>query len=399
MICKRILLGISGGIAAYKIPMLIRLLVKTGNEVKVIASDNALNFVSELTLQTLSKNRVYKDMFLPYKENTTEHISLSEWADVFVVAPATANIIGKFANGIADDCLSTTLLAFEKKIFVAPAMNTAMYNNKAVQQNLNTLRERKVSVIESQEGELACGTFGEGRMAEVEQIFECLDQYCSKQNDLQDKTFLVTAGPTVEQIDSVRYISNNSSGKMGYAIAEEILQRGGRVSLVSGPVKERISLNRNLKLINVKSAEEMYQATMREFDTCDVAICSAAVADYTPKQTFSGKMKKKEQSLTIELEPTKDILKALGEHKGEKLLVGFALETDNEIENAKKKLFSKNLDFIVLNSLNDRGAGFNYSTNKVSIIDKNSVMALPLKSKEAVAIDIVDKVLNLLLNN
>ena len=396
MIGKRILVGVSGGIAAYKIPMLVRLLTKEGNEVKVVATNNALNFVSELTLQTLSKHRVYTDMFLPYKESTTEHISLSEWADVFVVAPATANIIGKYTNGIADDALSTVLLAFEKKVFFAPAMNTAMYNNQAVQNNLRILQNRGVEIIEGEEGELACGSVGKGRMAEVEQILECIDKYFSQTENLKGKTFLITAGPTVEQIDSVRYISNNSSGKMGYAIAREILQRGGKVNLISGPVSETIEENSNLNLIRVKSAKQMYEASMQEFAKSDVAICSAAVADYTPKQVFSGKMKKKEQSLTIELEPTKDILKTLGQNKGEKIVVGFALESSDEIENAKKKLFSKNLDFIVLNSLNDKGAGFEYATNKVTLIDKDNTVSLPLKTKKEVAKDIINKIVTLL---
>lgn len=396
MIGKRILLGVSGGIAAYKIPMLVRLLTKEGNEVKIVASNSALNFVSELTLQTLSKHRVYTDMFLPYEENTTEHISLSEWADVFIVAPATANIIGKYANGIADDALSTVLLAFEKKVFFAPAMNTAMYNNPAVRNNLNILLNRSIEIIEGEEGELACGSVGKGRMAEVEQIYKHINNYFTEKEDLKCKTFLVTAGPTVEQIDSVRYISNNSSGKMGYAIAKEILQRGGKVNLISGPVSVTIEENNNLNLINVKSAQQMYEASMQEFKNSDVAICSAAVADYTPKQVFSGKMKKKEQSLTIELEPTKDILKTLGQNKGEKIVVGFALESSNEIKNAKKKLSSKNLDFIVLNSLNDKGAGFEYATNKVTLIDKDTITPLPLKTKKEVAKDIINKIVTLL---
>lgn len=395
MIGKRILLGVSGGIAAYKIPMLVRLLTKEGNEVKIVASNSALNFVSELTLQTLSKHRVYTDMFLPYEENTTEHISLSEWADVFIVAPATANIIGKYANGIADDALSTVLLAFEKKVFFAPAMNTAMYNNPAVRNNLNILLNRGIEIIEGEEGKLACGSVGKGRMAEIEQIYKHINNYFTEKEDLKGKTFLVTAGPTVEQIDSVRYISNNSSGKMGYAIAEEILQRGGKVNLISGPVSVKIEENNNLNLINVKSAQQMYEASMQEFKNSDVAICSAAVADYTPKQVFSGKMKKKEQSLTIELEPTKDILKTLGQNKEEKIVVGFALESSNEIENAKKKLSSKNLDFIVLNSLNDKGAGFEYATNKVTLIDKDTITPLPLKTKKEVAKDIINKIVTL----
>lgn len=391
---KKVLLGISGGIAAYKTYTLIRLLVKNGCEVKVVTTKNALHFVNELTLQTLSNNRVCYDMFAPSLEMiTTEHIALSEWADVFVVAPATANIIGKYANAIADDMLSTCLLAFRKKIFFAPAMNTNMYNNEGVKNNLQTLSHRDVQIIEPNSGELACGTIGQGRMAEAEEIFVKVEEYFDKQQDLKGKTFLITAGPTVEKIDSVRFISNNSSGKMGYALAKEVLSRGGKVNLVSGPVNLSIEPVDNLSLFKVVSAQQMYERAVECFENSDVAICCAAVADYTPNTVFAGKMKKKQECLTIELEPTKDILKTLGENKGEKIVVGFALESDNEIENAKKKLNTKNLDFVVLNSLRDEGAGFDYSTNKVTLIDKNEMLALPLKSKKEVAKDIIDKIL------
>lgn len=391
---KKVLLGISGGIAAYKTYTLIRLLVKKGYEVKVITTRNALNFVSELTLQTLSNNRVCSDMFAPSFETiTTEHIALSEWADVFVVAPATANIIGKYANAIADDMLSTCLLACKKKIFFAPAMNTDMYDNEGVKKNLQTLIQRQVQIIEPNNGELACGRVGQGRMAEAEEIFGRVEEYFDRKQDLEGKTFLITAGPTVEQIDSVRFISNNSSGKMGYALAKEVLSRGGKVNLVSGPVGLTIEAENNLTLYKVVSAKQMYEKAMQCFGSSDVAICSAAVADYTPKVVYEGKMKKKQECLTIELEPTKDILKTLGENKGNKIVVGFALESDNEIENAKKKLDSKNLDFVVLNSLRDEGAGFDYATNKVTLIDKNETLALPLKTKREVAKDIIDKIL------
>ncbi len=391
---KNVLLGISGGIAAYKIPMLVRLFVKEGYKVRVVITNNALQFVSELTLQTLSDNRVYKEMFSPVAESiTTEHISLSEWADVFVVAPATANIIGKYANAIADDTLSTCLLAFNKKVFFAPAMNTNMYNNAGVQENLQTLKLRGVQIIEPVKGELACGSVGQGRMSEIEDIFFAVDSYFEQKQDLQGKTFLVTAGPTVEQIDSVRYISNNSTGRMGYAIAEEILSRGGKVNLVSGPVNIDISSNKNLTLFKVTSAKDMYEFALRCFQSSDVAICSAAVADYTPMEQHKGKIKKKAKCLTVNLEQTKDILKILGQNKKNKIVVGFALETDNEIENARQKLHAKNADLIVLNSLNDEGAGFNHTTNKVTFIDRNGITSLPLKSKREVAKDILDKIL------
>ena len=391
---KKVLVGISGGIAAYKVPLLVRLLVKKGCEVKVIVTDNALEFVTEMTLQTLSSHKVYHNMFTGYNnEETTEHISLTNWADMMIVAPATANIIGKYANGIADDALSTTLLAFNKTVFLSPAMNSNMYSHIAVQTNLQKLKTFGVELIDAKEGFLACGVNGKGRMAEPEEIVEYVENYFSKQKDFIGKTFTVTAGPTREQIDRVRFISNNSSGKMGYAIAKELLNRGAEVFLVSGPTSETINESSHLHLIKVESAQQMYDKTIECFEKSDVAICSAAVADYTPKQKFDTKLKKQEGDMFIELSATKDILKSLGEKKEHRILVGFALETDNEIENAKKKLINKNLDFIVLNSLKDEGAGFEVSTNKVTLIDKDNITPLPLKSKTEVAKDIVDKVL------
>lgn len=391
---KKVLVGISGGIAAYKVPLLVRLLVKKGCEVKVIVTDNALEFVTEMTLQTLSSHKVYHNMFTGYNnEKSTEHISLANWADMMIVAPATANIIGKYANGIADDALSTTLLAFNKTVFLSPAMNSNMYSHIAVQTNLQKLKTFGVELIDAKEGFLACGVNGKGRMAEPEEIVEYVENYFSKQKDFIGKTFTVTAGPTREQIDRVRFISNNSSGKMGYAIAKELLNRGAEVFLVSGPTSETINETSDLHLIKIESAEQMYDKTIECFEKSDVAICSAAVADYTPKQKFDTKLKKQEGDMFIELSATKDILKSLGEKKEHRILVGFALETDNEIENAKKKLINKNLDFIVLNSLKDEGAGFEVSTNKVTLIDKDNITPLPLKSKTEVAKDIVDKVL------
>lgn len=393
---KKVLVGVSGGIAAYKTPMLVRLLVKNGCEVRVVATKNAFEFVTEVTLQTVSSHRVYSEMFSSYDEEQTQHISLANWADLMILAPASANTIGKYANAIADDALSTTLLAFNKPVFLAPAMNNVMYSNLGVQENMAKLVSRGVRMIEAQEGFLACGTEGKGRMAEPEEILAFVERELSKTEDFKGKTFTITAGPTREQIDRVRFISNNSSGKMGYDIARELLDRGAKVYLVSGPTQEKINPCPNLEIIKVESAEQMYEAAVSCFDKSDVAICSAAVADYTPKYKRSNKMKKEETALVLELAPTKDILKSLGERKGNKILVGFALETDNEIENARGKLERKNLDFIVLNSLNDKGAGFEVKTNKVTLIDKENITPLPLKTKREVAKDIVDKILSFL---
>ena len=389
-----VVIAISGGIAAYKIPFLIRLFKKAGHEVKVVVTKNALNFVTEATLQTLSDNLVYSDMFAGNKD-MTEHISLADWADYYIVAPATANIIGKYANAIADDCVSTTLLAFDKDVFLAPAMNTKMYANEGVQNNLQILASRGVNIISPNCGELACGANGDGRMAEPEEIFAFVNNHIAKSKILAGKTICVTAGPTYEQIDPVRFIGNNSSGKMGFAIAESLATKGASVKLIAGPT--HLNTNScNIERIDVKSAEQMYNATVKEFEKADAAILSAAVADYTPKNVFSQKVKKADNVLNIELQPTKDILAQLGRMKTDKqTLVGFALETNDEENNAKQKLSKKNLDFIVLNSLNDKNACFGFDTNKVTIIDSNGKMIkTDLKSKSEIAEDVVSKLID-----
>lgn len=389
-----VVIAISGGIAAYKIPFLIRLFRKAGHRVKVVVTKNALNFVTEATLQTLSDNLVYSDMFAGNKD-MTEHISIADWADYYIVAPATANIIGKYANAIADDCITTTLLAFDKDVFLAPAMNTKMYANKGVQNNLQILASRGVNIISPNCGELACGANGDGRMAEPEEIFAFVNNHIAKSKILAGKTICVTAGPTYEQIDPVRFIGNNSSGKMGFAIAESLAAKGALVKLIAGPT--HLNTNScNIERIDVKSAEQMYNATVKEFEQADVAILSAAVADYTPKNVFSQKVKKADNVLNIELQPTKDILAQLGKMKTDKqTLVGFALETNDEENNAKQKLSKKNLDFIVLNSLNDKNACFGFDTNKVTIIDSNGNMTkTDLKSKSEIAEDVVSKLID-----
>lgn len=389
-----VVIAISGGIAAYKIPFLIRLFRKAGHKVKVVVTKNALNFVTEATLQTLSDNLVYSDMFAGNKD-MTEHISIADWADYYIVAPATANIISKYANAIADDCISTTLLAFDKDVFLAPAMNTKMYANKGVQNNLQILASRGVNIISPNCGELACGVNGDGRMAEPEEIFAFVNNHIAKSKILAGKTICVTAGPTYEQIDPVRFIGNNSSGKMGFAIAESLAAKGASVKLIAGPTHLNTK-NCNIERIDVKSAEQMYNATVKEFEQADVAILSAAVADYTPKNVFSQKVKKTDNVLNIELQPTKDILAQLGKMKTDKqTLVGFALETNDEENNAKQKLSKKNLDFIVLNSLNDKNACFGFDTNKVTIIDSNGNMTkTDLKSKSEIAEDVVSKLID-----
>ncbi len=390
---KNIIVGISGGIAAYKTLSLIRLLVKNEANVKTIVTPNALHFVTKLSLQTLSKNKVYDSVFSEINDYSTEHIALADWADMMIVAPATANSIGKFANGIADDALSTTFLAFDKPVFIAPAMNSRMYENKAVQQNLQTLIQRGIRIIEPPVGELACGVEGKGRMEEPEVIFERITGFFLNSNKFTAKKALVTAGPTYEAIDPVRFIGNHSSGLMGICIADELANRGADVVLVCGPSAIK-STNPFVKRVDVVSAEEMFEASKTYFESADITVCSAAVADYRPKNMAAQKIKKKDTELVLELTKTPDILAYLGEHKTSKqLLVGFALETENEFQNAEHKLKSKHLDLLVLNSLNDQGAGFAHSTNKISILAANQPpQTFDLKSKVDVAKDIVDKI-------
>lgn len=393
---KHIIVGISGGIAAYKAPLIVRLLVKAGAEVVCAVTNHALEFVTRVTLETVSQHEIYSDLFACNNAHSTEHIALKEWGDALVLAPATANIIGKLANGIGDDALSTLLLSFRKPMFVCPAMNTQMLECPSVANNIDTLRSMGVTIIESTSGELACGTTGNGRMEEPEVIVSKVVEQLTKYCDFSGKQILVTAGPTYEKIDSVRFIGNFSTGKMGFALAEELAERGADVILVAGPTHLTTEHPR-VKRIDVMSAQEMYDAATANFIKCDAAILSAAVADFRPEHAEDHKIKKQNDSdgMTLNLVQNPDILATLGKMKSEKqLLVGFALETDNELENAKKKLSKKNLDFIVLNSLHDAGAGFGHDTNKVTIIDRNgTIEAGTLKSKQAVAKDIADKLL------
>lgn len=385
-------MGITGGIAAYKAAFLIRLFRKAGAEVKVVCTQHALEFITRVTLESLSENRLYDAVFAEQNDYTTEHVALTDWGDVFVVAPATANIIGKLTGGIADDALSTSLLAFNRQVFLAPAMNCKMYEHFAVQKNLDFLKSQGVHIIEPGEGFLACGYEGRGRMEEPEKIFSIVQTYfAAEESPLKGKKILVTAGPTQESIDPVRYIGNHSTGKMGYAIANELAIRGALVTLVSGPVN--LSTNEKIDLVQVKTAQEMYDACMDIFPETDATIMAAAVADYTPEKISKHKIKKEKSgdALQIQLKPTPDILLQLGKIKQKQILGGFALETDNEEENAIKKIKAKNLDFIVLNSLQDSGAGFSVDTNKITIIDnKQQFTRYSLKSKTEVAADIAD---------
>ncbi|MFP4287872.1 MAG: bifunctional phosphopantothenoylcysteine decarboxylase/phosphopantothenate--cysteine ligase CoaBC [Bacteroidales bacterium] len=389
---KKIILGISGGIAAYKSLSLIRLFIKAGAEVRVVLTKNAEWFVTRVSLESLSQNKVYHQVFAADNDYTTEHISLTDWGDVMVVAPATANIIGKYANGIADDALSTSLISFNKKVFVAPAMNVKMYENFAVQKNMEYLRQNNVAFIESAEGYLACGYEGKGRMEEPEEIFEIVKSYFSASAAFTGKSILVTAGPTHEKLDPVRFLGNYSSGKMGMELALELAQRGANVQLVSGPVNQ-LAVHPNIKLTKVVSADQMYDACTQIFPEMDAAVMTAAVADYKPRKYSSQKLKGEKIERTLQLVPNKDILATLGEMKKEKqILAGFALETHNEEANAIQKRKNKNLDFIVLNSLNEQGAGFGLETNKITIIDnKDKVFRFELKTKKQVACDIIDK--------
>ena len=384
---KHILIGITGGIAAYKIPELIRLLRKEGAEVRVTATAHALEFVTPLTLQTVSDNKVYTDMFSLHNEHTTEHISLPEWADLMIVAPCTANTLGKLANGIADDALSTAFIATKKPVLIVPAMNCNMYGHPATQHNLQTLRTwEHIHILDCAEGDLACGTQGKGRMQEVATILNAADSILEEKT-LLGKRILITAGPTQEQIDPVRFISNYSSGKMGYALARICQKKGAEVILISGPTEQKF----DGQTIRTTSAEEMYKACVEEFQKADITILCAAVADFTPETKADQKIKREKEDFILRLHPTHDIAATLGQQKkNNQLLIGFALETQNEIKNAQSKIERKNLDYIVLNSLRDKGAGFGTDTNKITVLSKDGgIKTFPLKSKEEVARDIV----------
>ena len=385
---KHILLGISGGIAAYKAPFLVRLLRKEGAQVRCCCTKNALQFLTEVTLETLSDNEVYTDVFQPHREHQTEHISLPDWADLMIVAPATANFIGKAAGGIADDALSTTFLAMRKPVLIAPAMNDKMYSHPAVQRNLQVLESYgNVRVLSCATGFLACGTTGTGRMQEPEQILQAAQDMLTEKT-LTGRRVLLTAGPTQERIDPVRYISNYSTGKMGYALAREAQRRGAEVVLVSGPTEEHF----DGQIVPVRTADEMYDAVMNELPKADIVILCAAVSDFKPEQTAEQKIKRSSNDMLLRLAPTRDIAAAVGKAKTDKqTVIGFALETENEEQNAIGKLHRKNLDYIVLNSLRDEGAGFGTDTNKVSIYSPAGLLkSVPLMSKQQVACEILD---------
>ena len=390
---KHIILGITGSIAAYKAAMLCRLLVKEGAEVRVIMTPLAKQFITPLTMATLSKHPILVEFFNPENGEWNSHVSLGEWADMLLIAPATANTLAKMTTGIADNLLLTTYLSARSKVAVAPAMDLDMYAHITTQQNLKTLSERGVSIIEPAAGELASGLVGKGRMAEPEDIVEQVKAIFAtdeKKKTLESKRYIVTAGATIEPIDPVRYITNHSTGKMGYAIAEELARRGAEVKLISG--RTTLPVPQGVERIDTLTAEEMYNAAVSEWAKADGAVMCAAVADYTPITVADRKLKKSDDDLRIELRRTKDIAKELGATKGERVLVGFALETDNEEANAQGKLERKNLDFVVLNSLRDAGAGFRGDTNKITIIDKMGAEEHPLMSKRDAAAVIVDKI-------
>ena len=386
---KNVLLAVTGSIAAYKSTYLVRELIKKGSNVKVIQTESSLQFVTPITLSTLSKNPVTKDFIK--NEDTGEwnnHVALGEWADMMLIAPATAHTISNLVTGKADSFFLATFLSCSAPVFVAPAIDLDMFKNESTQANLETLTKRGIHIIDPDEGELASGLEGKGRMKEPEDIVVYLNDYLLSKATLRGKKILVSAGPTYEFIDPVRFIGNHSSGKIGFAIAEEAASRGASVTLITGPV--HLSTPKQVYRKDVVSAEEMKNAILHYFDDSDVLIMAAAVADYKPKVVSDEKIKKKNAKLSLELVKTDDILKEIVKNKKQQFVVGFALETNNEQENAKQKLVHKNLDAIVLNSLNDTGAGFGHDTNKVTIITANEEKTYTLKSKKEVAVDILN---------
>lgn len=387
---KKILIAVSGGIAAYKIHFLIRDLIKKGAEVQVIMSSDAEHFVTKLSLSTLSKKPVYTEF---YSDNGTwnSHVEMALWADLMIVAPCTANTLAKMIHGICDNLLIATYMSAKCPVFIAPAMDLDMYQHPSTKNNLKLAEEFGHTVIPAESGELASGLVGQGRMAEPKTIARMIEEYFNsdQKKSLGGKTVLITAGPTYEAIDPVRFIGNHSSGKMGFSLAEEAAKRGANVILISGPSSLKPK-HENINLHRITSAKEMLDKVLEYYDTIDIGIASAAVADYAPKVVASEKIKKNEDTFTIELIKNPDILKTMGEKKAHQFLVGFALETQNEEENAKGKLAKKNLDMIVLNSLRDQGAGFKNDTNKIKIFTKNEKIEFDLKSKENVAKDILD---------
>lgn len=392
---KNILVGVTGSIAAYKSAILIRSLVKEGASVKVIMTPAATEFISPLTLSTLSKNPVSQNFFDTKSGEWTSHVDMGLWADLYIIAPATANSIAKFANGICEDLLAAVYLSARCPVIIAPAMDLDMYRHDSTTKNINTLQKFGNSIIDADHGELASGLVGEGRMAEPEKIVEIISAFFDTDLPLKDKIVLVTAGPTHEAIDPVRFIGNHSSGKMGYAIAEELAEKGANVKLVSGP-SQLCTQHPNISKHAVNSAEEMYQESQSSSESADIIVLAAAVADYKPIKKATEKIKKQGESMTLELTKTVDIAAALGkEKKPGQLIVGFALETENGLANAKEKIEKKNFDLIVLNSLKDEGAGFGHDTNKITIIDKEGVQKdFTLKTKKEVARDIVNEIID-----
>ena len=395
---KKIVLGITGSIAAYKAAVLIRLLIKKGAEVQVVITPAGKEFITPITLSALTRKPVISDFFSQRDSTWHSHVDLGLWADLMLIAPATASTIGKMAHGIADNMLVTTYLSAKSPVFIAPAMDLDMYAHPATQRNLAILRNFGNYIIEPAEGELASQLVGKGRMQEPEKIVEEIDRYFKRKHreetgespSLFGKRVLITAGPTYERIDPVRFIGNYSSGKMGFALAEECAERGAEVILVAGPVRMEAA-HPSIRRIDVESAAEMYQAAIEHFPDCDAAILSAAVADFTPEYVAGEKIKREDDDLILQLHPTQDIAAALGALKSNgQVLVGFALETNDEEAHAREKLQRKNFDFIVLNSLKDPGAGFRYDTNKVTILTEDETYPYPLKEKSEVAIDIID---------
>tara|TARA_B100000900_G_scaffold51350_1_gene37813 strand:- start:3779 stop:4981 length:1203 start_codon:yes stop_codon:yes gene_type:complete len=391
---KKVLLGISGGISAYKTPNLVRAFVKQGAEVKIVMTESAKDFVTPLSLSTVSKNPVYSKFKSDEDDGVwNNHVELGLWCDFMLICPATANTLFKLANGNCDNLLTAVYLSCKSHVFFAPAMDLDMYKHKSTKESIKKLISYDNTLIPPAKGELASGLVGEGRLPEPDEVLEFIIEYYSSKLPLKGKKILISAGPTVEQLDPMRFISNHSSGKMGYSIAEKALSLGGNVVLVSGPTNQLIS-SKKIHLIDVKSVNEMHSAILKNYDDADVVIMAAAVSDYRPVNFSKKKIKKDNKEINIKFEKTTDILKELGSKKRHQFLIGFALENDNEIQNAKNKLKNKNLDLIVLNSLNDQGAGFGYDTNKVSIIARSGeITAYDLKDKSEVATDIFEHII------
>ncbi len=387
---KNVLLAVTGSIAAYKSAFIIRDLIKKGAHVRLIMTESACEFITPLTLSTLAKSPVIKDFVKD--DNTGEwnnHVELGNWADLMLIAPITANTLAKLVSGHADSFMLATYLSANCPVFIAPAMDLDMYKHASTQENIQTLIQRKVHVIYPDSGELASGLIGEGRLAEPEIIIEQVNQYFLDRATLRGKNIIISAGPTYESIDPVRFIGNHSSGKMGFSLSQIASERGAKVTLVSGPVN--LEEPHNVNRVDVKSADQMFEKIKSVYENADVVIMAAAVADYTIANPEEEKIKKKDKSLDIRLEKTKDILKYLGKNKKDQILIGFALETENELDNAKKKLKDKNLDAIILNSLKEKGAGFGTDTNKITIIPQNNkIISFELKHKLKVAEDIMD---------